>query len=148
MVQSTKQRIELVKELFEEVYNSGNISAMDHLFTNDVKYNDPASPNAKRGLQALKEIKIKYKTAFPTKKIKIEQIWTTTDDTVIVSWSCQGIHKGTYQDIPPTGKSFKTSGISVYKFHGDKICEIIQNWDQLGLFEQLGLSIHAQALDF
>lgn len=148
MVQATKQHIVIVKEFFEEVLNKGNLSLMDGIFTNDVKYNDPANPNLKKGLLGLKELETKYKMAFPTKIFKIEQIWNTTDNSVIVYWSCQGTHKGTYEDIPPSGKSFKTSGISIYKFNGNKINEITQNWDKIGLLEHLGLSIHAHAGEY
>src|SRR5262249_36339709 len=113
---ATKQHFELIKQLFDEVYNKGNLSAMDQIFTSDVKFNDPAFPNMKKGLSGLKELESKYKTAFPTKSTKIEHIWYATDHSIIVQWSCQGIHKGTYLDIPPTGKSVKITGISIYQF--------------------------------
>lgn len=139
----TNSHITVVHRLFDEVYTNGNIHALDQFCTNDVKLIDPALPDNKKGLQGLKEFEMSYKMAFPTKACKIDHSWTTPD-SVIIHWTINGTHKGTYDDIPATGKSIKISGISIYKFDKNKISEIIQNWDRLGLYEQLGLSFHAK----
>lgn len=133
-----QQNISLVKKVFDEVYTKGNITSMDQFFSNDVKMHDPASPNFKGGLAALKEKENMYKKAFPTKQMKIEEILATEDNRVVVLWSCQGVQKGELQDIPPSGKNFKITGISVYTLQNDKITDIYQNWDRLSLLEQLG----------
>lgn len=138
------QHLNVVKKLFEEVFTNGNINTLEQLCTNDVKINDPAAANAKKGIQSLKELEMSYKMAFPSKVCKIDQSWIT-EDAIIIYWTVSAIHKGTFQDIPATGKSVKFSGISIYKFSNNKISEIIQNWDCMGLYEQLGLSFHAKA---
>lgn len=139
------QHLNTINKFFEEVYTNGNTGILDQLCTNDVKLIDPTASNIKKGLQGLKEFEINYKMAFLTKMCKIDQYWLA-DNAIIVQWTTAAIHKGTFEAIPATGKSIKMSGISIYKFSGNKICEIIQQWDRLNLFEQLGLSFHAEAL--
>lgn len=133
-----QQNINTVKKLFDEVYTKGNISSMDQFFSSDVKLHDPAIASFKGGLAALKERETMYKNAFPNKTLKIEQILATEDNRVVVYWTAQGIQKGTLQDIPASGKSFRISGISIYTFQNNKITDINQNWDRLSLLEQIG----------
>lgn len=138
------QHLNVINKLYEEVYTNGNINVLEHLCTSDIKINDPAASNAKKGIQGFKELEMSYKMAFPTRTVRVDQTWKT-DDSIIAHWTINAIHKGTFLDIPATGKSIKISGITIFKFSNNKISEIIQNWDRLGLYEQLGLSFHAKA---
>lgn len=146
MEQKNSQHAELIKKLYNEVWTNANLTCLEELFTSDVKYSDPAVPNMKKGLQGVKELETMYKSAFPTKNTKIEHMWHTNDGCIITHWSVHGTHKGTFHDIPPTGKHFNITGISIYKFAGNKICEVTQIWNLYGLLEQLGLSMHAGSL--
>lgn len=133
-----QKNMDLVKKLYAEVYSKEDISHLDQFFTNDLKMKDPAQPNFTGGLQQYKNIENQYKTAFPTKNMHIDQIYSS-GDTVIVNWTCKGTNKGTFMDMPSTGKNFTIQGISIYRFKGDKISEISQVWDRMGLLEQLGM---------
>jgi steroid delta-isomerase-like uncharacterized protein len=140
-MEKNKKNMDLVKRLFEDVYSQGDISHLDQFFTTDMKLRDPAQPNFTGGLQQYKTIESHYKNAFPTKSMRIDQIYSS-EDSIIVNWTCKGTQKGTFMDIPATGKNFTIQGISIYRFKGDKISEISQVWDRLGLLEQLGV-MHA-----
>ncbi len=131
------QNINQTKKLFEEIYNKGNLTMLDGLVANNVRLNDPATRQQKEGLKALKDTEASYIRAFPNKKVKIEDIMSS-EDKVIVRWTCQGVHKGELQGISPTNKEFKISGISIYRFANGKVTEIWQSWDRLGLLEQIG----------
>lgn len=142
---NAQQNITLVKKLFDEYYTKGNLSIADQIFTNDVKLVDDSTPNFKGGLSGLKQRETMYKTAFPNKTLKIDDI-LATEDKVVVRWTAQGTHKGDLQDIPPTGKNFKIHGISIYTMSNGKISSINQVWDRLGLLEQIGVVEPAEAL--
>lgn len=140
-----QQNINLIKRLFEEVFNRGNLSLIDELISNNILMHDPASPNPRGGIKAFKDLESNYQRAFPNKKTKIEDIMSA-DDKVIVRWSCQGIHKGDLQGISATNNQVNVTGISIYKLANGKISEIWQSWDRLGLLEQLGEIQPAHAL--
>lgn len=134
-----QQQIATVKKFIDEVVNKGNVSALDQVVTPDVKLYDPSAQNCKPGIASLKEREAHLKKAFPNRMCKIQDIFATEDNRVIVYWSVQGAHKGELHDLPATGKNFNNiTGISVYTLKNDKISEIHQNWDRLGLLEQLG----------
>jgi steroid delta-isomerase-like uncharacterized protein len=136
-IMTAQQNISLVRKLFDEIYTKNNITLADQIFSENVKLNDPAAPNFKKGLMGLKEREAMYKTAFPDKKLTIDDI-VGTEDSVCVRWTFQGTHKGDLQGIPATGKSIKIVGISLYRISNGKISEINQVWDRLSLLEQIG----------
>lgn len=142
---NNQQNMNLLKKLFDEVYTKGNISALAEFCTAKIKLHDPAVPNFKGGIEELKAREMMYKTAFPDKQLKIEEFLMAGDDKAVVRWTCKGTHKGELQGVAPTNKSFQITGISIYRFENGKIAEIFQNWDRLGLLEQIG-EIHPAAV--
>jgi ketosteroid isomerase-like protein len=41
--------------------------------------------------------------------------------------------------VKPTGARVTLHGITVAEFRGDRICSLRQYWDELNVFDQLGL---------
>ena len=132
-----KENINLVRQLFDEVYSKGNIDKCDQFIAENVKFHDVALNNGFRGLKGFKEAEKNYQKAFPDKKLRIEEI-IAAEDKVVVYWSCKGTHRGMLQDIPPTNKPINISGIIIYQLSKGKVTEIWQSWDRLGLLEQIG----------
>jgi steroid delta-isomerase-like uncharacterized protein len=58
-------------------------------------------------------------------------------DKVCVRWSCTAKHSGDGLGVPPTGKSVHFTGITIMQVSDGKIVEAWQNWDMLGMMEQL-----------
>lgn len=141
----TQSYLPLVRRLFDEVFNKGNVSVLDEFFSSNVKLHDPAHMHKNTGLSSLKEIETSYIKAFPNKKVKIDDIFLA-EDKVVVRWTCTGVQKGPLQDIAASNKPFTMSGISIYTFANGKIAEIYQNWDRLALLEQIGEIQPAMAL--
>lgn len=50
-----------------------------------------------------------------------------------------GTHLGIFLGIPPTGKRVTVTGIEIFRLAGGKIVEHWNNYDDLGLFQQLGV---------
>lgn len=142
---NTQQNLSLVRKLYDEVYSKGNVAACDQFFIKDLKLIDPSMPNFKGGLAAYRDREQMYKTAFPTRTAKIEDIFAA-EDRVVVRWTMTGTHKGELQDVAPTGKNVRVSGISIYHFVDGKISEIQQSWDRLALLEQIGVVETTMAL--
>lgn len=133
----SSQNISQTKGLFEEVLNKGNIAACHDFIADQVKLHDPAAPHHNEGIEAFKELERSYKQAFPKKKVRIDDIFAI-NDKVVVRWTCQGIHQGELQGIAATDSDVKISGISIYRFENGKITDIWQEWDRLGLLEEIG----------
>jgi hypothetical protein len=41
--------------------------------------------------------------------------------------------------VEPTGLRITVNGATIAEFRGDRICSLRQYWDELSVFEQLGL---------
>lgn len=132
-----QENLNIVRKLFD-IHNKNDASklnAIDELIAPSAQFHDPSMTKA--NLQAFKQAEMEYIKAFPNKKTKIDNI-VAAEDQVIVRWTSTGTHKGNFHGNAPSNKEFKISGISIYKLSNNKIAEVWQIWDRLGLLEQLG----------
>ena len=128
----------VVRRLFEEVWNKGNLPVTDELFAPNYAHRDSSTPDVGRGPESEKKRATLYRTAFPDLRLTIEDI-IAEGETVMARWSCQGTHRGDLSGIAPTGKRFTISGISIARIANGKMAEGWVNWDALGLMQQLGV---------
>jgi len=128
----------VVRRLFEEVWNKGNLPLADELFAPNYEHHDASTPDVGRGPESEKKRATLYRTAFPDIRLNIEDI-IAEGETVMARWSCLGTHKGDLSGIAPTGKQFNISGVSIARFANGKMAEGWVNWDALGLMQQLGV---------
>jgi steroid delta-isomerase-like uncharacterized protein len=128
----------IVRRLFEELWNKGNLSLADELFSPNYAHYDPSTPDVGRGPESEKKRATLYRTAFPDLRLTIEDI-IAEGETVMARWSCRGTHKGDLSGIAPTGKQFNISGVTIARLANGKLAEGWVNWDTLGLMQQLGV---------
>ena len=128
----------IVRRLFEEVWNKGNLQVADELFGPNYAHHDPSTPDVGRGPEGEKKRATLYRNAFQDLRLTIEELFAD-GETVAVRWNCRGTHKGELSGIAPTGKQISITGISIARFAGGKMVEGWVNWDALGLMQQLGV---------
>jgi len=58
-------------------------------------------------------------------------------DQLCVRWSCTGKQTGPGLGIPPTGNTIHVTGISIVRVAAGKVVEGWQNWDMLGMMQQI-----------
>lgn len=77
-------------------------------------------------------------TAF-SQDYKVEKL--LQDGQIFVAiWSADVTHNGTFLGfLPPTGKSFKITGITIYEIVNNKITQHWEHFDQVGMMTELGL---------
>jgi predicted ester cyclase len=61
------------------------------------------------------------------------------DDRVAGRFTFSGTHRGEFNGIPPTNRSFSVEGVDIYRFEGGKIAEAWSSFDSLGMLQQLGV---------
>ncbi len=128
----------IVRRLFTELWNNGNLSVADEVFAPNYAHYDPSTPDFGRGPDSEKKRAALYRTAFPDLHLTIEDV-IAEGETVMTSWSCRGTHKGDLNGIAPTGKHITITGLTVARVSNGKIVEGYVNWDALGLMQQLGV---------
>lgn len=136
---SEKKNLEIVRQLYNEVFTGSDTSVLDSLVAPSVKLHDPSAKNFKQGIEGFKLREEMYAHAFPSKKATIDEIFTGKD-TVSVKWTVTGTHDRDLPGIPATGKKITVTGTSIFRLKNGKITEIWANWDELGMLSQLGLN--------
>ena len=78
-----------------------------------------------------------YRVAFPDVHITIEDI-LAEGDRVMTRWSATGTHKGELLGIAPTEKKVTVTGMSENRISGGKVVEQWNEFDDLGMLQQIG----------
>ena len=130
----TKDERDLGARWFEEVWNQGRRDAIAELLAPDGVIHDGSLDSV--GPEG-------FYPFFERMNATLSEIHVTIHDTiaegdcVCVRWSCQAKHTGDGLGIPATGKTVQMTGISIVKVAGGKMVEGWQNWDMLGMMEQI-----------
>ena len=127
----------VVRRLLDEVWQQGNLAAIDELVAPDaVVYQSDLStalgPDAYRDAVSL------LRTAFPDLRITVEDL-IATGDQVVVRWTVHGTHQGYFLALPPTGTAVTMARVSIFRVTGGKVVEEWCGGDVLGLKEQLAI---------
>jgi steroid delta-isomerase-like uncharacterized protein len=121
----------------EELFNRGNLDVADELFAPDFVYHNPAGEEL-RGPENVKRYAVMLRAAFPDLHQTIED-QIAEGDKVSYRWTARGTHEGEPMGIAPTGKQVTFTGIAVARLADGKIEEMWENYDALGMLQQLGV---------
>ena len=122
---------------FFEVMSSGNIDWFDEVMCPDYVQHDPVLPEDMHGVEALKETMSGYLDAFPGLKMTVED-QVAEGDKVVTRWVVEGTHEGELMGVPPSGNDVRVEGMTIDRFENGKFVESWDNWDALGMMQQIG----------
>ena len=131
-----QENIAVVRRLLDGMLTEDNIDHYDQLIDTDIRIHGPASSHEEHGLAKAKALDLALARAFHKRTMEIHDIFGC-DDRVVVYWTCRVFHKGDYEGIAPSFSESVVSGISIYRVNQNKITEVWQAWDRLGLLEQI-----------
>jgi steroid delta-isomerase-like uncharacterized protein len=134
MSEANKQ---LCRRFIEEVWNQQKLDLINELFAPDYVRHDPSAPDLGNGPAGERRLIEYYLAAFPDTRFTIHDL-IAEDDRVAIRWSVQGTHRGELEGILPTGRRVSVTGTTTCRIAGGKIVEAHDNWDALGMMQQLG----------
>ena len=126
----------VVDRFGEEVWNKGNLAAVDELVAGDFVGYGPGR-GITRGPEALKRAVNRMRTAFPDLLFVVEDT-VAEGDKVVTRWTGQGTHRGEWRGIAPSGRVVTFTGIAIRRLADGKIAERWVNVDYTGLLRQIG----------
>lgn len=132
---ATQKHKELIRELTEELWNKGNLGAIDKYYSNDVVAHAPTGKT--KGLDSYKQQASMFREAYPDATARVGVI-LAEDELAAYTWTFEGTHRGPFGDIQPTGKHISVDGVSVVRFKNGKIVEEHSQYDFLGGMSQIG----------
>jgi steroid delta-isomerase-like uncharacterized protein len=127
----------LVRRSFEEVFNQGNLDAVEETFASDHVLHDPTSPEEIQGTEGMRGYVSMYRSAFPDLQQTIEDQFAE-GEKVATRLIGRGTHQGELMGIAPTGNRVGAPGIVINRVSGGKIVESWANYDVMGMMQQLG----------
>ena len=127
----------VVRRLFDEVINRGNLVVAEELLTEDVAFLGRGGKAALQGIEAFKRVVTMLRTAFADYHFTMHDEIAEADK-VVVRFTASGTHVGDYFGIAATGKRVEYSAVDIFRLEGGKIVEVWSLSDQFDLMQQLG----------
>jgi steroid delta-isomerase-like uncharacterized protein len=127
----------IFRRYVEEVGNEGNLDLVDEIFADYVSH-QPDGSVLERGPEDVKRFMGEFRSAFPDFHTTIED-QIAEGDRVATRWTMHGTHEGEFRGIAPTGGQIRVTGIGIFRFSEGKVVESWDNFDQLGMMQQLGV---------
>ena len=136
---STNENIQHMRRWFQEVWNEGRTETVHDLLSPDAVVMGQRGAEAEiRGPEEFVKFVREIRGAFPDIKVTVEDVFAA-DDKVVLRWSGVMTHTGDALGLPPTNRTVRSRGITIARFADGKIVEGWDNWDQLGMLEQIGV---------
>ncbi len=135
---ATEENKATFRRYVEEVSNKGNLDRVDEIFDRYVSH-QPDGHTEQRGPEDVKRFIGEFREAFPDFHSTIED-QIAEGDKVATRWTMRGTHQGEFRGIAPTGNKITVTGIGIFRFSEEgKVAESWDNFDQLGMMQQLGV---------
>lgn len=126
----------LIRAVFEEVWNRGDVDRIDELFAAGyVRHGLP--PDADPGIAGEKQHRADFREAFPDLVITAEDM-VAEGDRVAVRYTWRGTYQGAWPGIPQAGIPVTVTGIASHRVVAGKVTDLWVVGDELGLMRQLG----------
>jgi steroid delta-isomerase-like uncharacterized protein len=131
---STVARNEAMIRAYVDASNRGDTSYLDEYLSPDYVYHGAAGELDAAGFKAFHDLVL---AAFPGLTLRIEDM-IGSGERVVTRWTLEGVHRGEFQGIAPTGNEVTVTGIIISRFEDGRVVEEWEQADLLGLLRQLG----------
>lgn len=125
----------LITQRAAEAWNRGDHDAYLRLYDADCALH--VSFGTLRGIEAVRQYYGQFAAAFPDARLSFADM-LAEGDRLAIRFRVAGTHRGDFMGLPPTGRPFAISGITILRFAGGKCVERWSEADYLGLMRQLG----------
>lgn len=132
--------LEVVQRYFD-AWNSRNGPAIVEVFAIRGSYEDP---NGVYVGQDIADYAAELWSAFPDLEFEILSLTESGDHTVMAQWRMRGTNGGSFNGLPPTGKSVSLDGVYLIQMEDDRIVSIAGYFDSMVIPKQLGLQLLVQ----
>lgn len=126
---------ELIRRCWLEAFNQGNMRGLDEIVDLNYTYHGPGMEI--NGRDGIKQFVATLRSGIPDVQMSMEQQLAEGDE-VATRWRIQGTHKGTLFGVAPTGKHVTCTGLVISRIANGKIMEEWEEFNQLGMLQQMG----------
>ena len=127
----------ILRRFVDEVWNGGNLDAIEQFIAPSYVRHDPGLPMELRGPEGVRQVVTMYRTAFPDLHLELENV-LVEGDRLALRLTGSGTQRGPLPGIPPTGRKGSVWAMEIHRFENGKIVEQWVLIDNLTLLQQLG----------
>jgi predicted ester cyclase len=125
-----EQQKELVRRVFEQALNQGQLAVIDELFS--PAFIDHSTPEQTPGPSGVRAYFTEVRTGFPDLHVSIDLL-LTEGELVALRTTWRGTHLGMYEGIAPTGRTTARNMLQIFRLQDGKI---VEEWNEgRGLLE-------------
>jgi steroid delta-isomerase-like uncharacterized protein len=124
----------LVRRFIEQVFERGDMAAVDELVAEDFVPHTYPGTTDREGLKRAME---RVSTGITDAKFTIEDV-IAEGDRVAVRLTSGATQDGEFMGMPPSGKRYEIEEIHIFRLRDGRITEHWHQFDQLGMMRQLG----------
>jgi steroid delta-isomerase-like uncharacterized protein len=126
------------QRIWVEGLNRGDATVAKDVFTSDAVVHINGSPDPNLSVDGFTQMVSGLLGAFPDFRVTVED-QIVTADRVATRWTAEGTNRGAFGPVPATGRRVRISGLIFDKVAAGKVVERWEQWDQMGMMQQLGL---------
>ena len=123
-----------------EAWGKGDFEAYKALLAPNFSFYYPSNSPNPMSQEDLIEFAKMYRKAIADISWSMEEL-VATEDKIIIRFIERGTHVGEFMGIPATGNKYETSGIGIIRIENGKVVEFREDFDMLGLMQQLGMEL-------
>jgi predicted ester cyclase len=126
----------LIRRLYDEVFNRGNVAFADSVHGPGYRYHDTTVVGAPVDHATYMARNAGFAAAFADRKVGIEDL-IATGDRVVARAVLHATHTGCLGDIAPTGRKVRLASTIIYRCEQGRVVEEWESFDKLGMYQQL-----------
>ena len=138
LVGDENENITLIQRNYEEIWNQGDLTVVNEIYSNNYVGHDSHSSATRHGLEGVTQHVSMYRTAFPNLFFAVEDV-IASGDKVAVRWTASGKNMGEMMGMAPTERQVTLMGISIFRISQGEIEESWFGWDKMDMMQQLGM---------
>ena len=127
------------QRLWLEGLNRGDASVADNVFASDGVVHINGSPDPNLSVDGFRQMMSSLLAAFPDVRFTVED-QIIAGDKVGTRWTAEGTHSGAFGPVPATRRRVRINGLILDRVAAGKVVERWEQWDQMGMMQQLGLA--------
>jgi len=139
-----EEEVRAIGDWYLKARNEANLALLDKIYSPEVVVHDPSQSESIVGLEALKNQYKGTHTAIPDVKFSLDDLYVKGDKMVWVftmSGTITGAIQTPYGALPPTGKTFRFSGVAIDRISEGKIAEEWVYFNVLDLIQPMGFTL-------
>lgn len=136
----TERNKAILMRSFDEAWNNPREGVLEDLMHPNIRGYGMLKPDGTEvdTLEDYKQFYSAMRKAFPDFQVEVHEV-LAEEDLVSARCTCRATHLGDGLGFPATGRSVEFEGMGIVRIAEGKIVEAWNNFDFLGLYQQLGL---------